>query len=389
MCAVTKRSPGLPPPEAWYPLPLHPELAIWLSSRRDLDQCLSGQRSDRDLSAEERGGERDHGLRVEVRAFAPEPRGLLDLHADVEVSRGPAVRRRDPLTGEAQASSVVDPGRDLDLDAAHALGLSAAFARLATLADATTRAAADRTYADGHELTATLSKDLLDLPASVALRARLERGASTGPGPLAVGAGGGVRDAEHGLRTRPDDLQREADGDLHVAPGHHAPSAEDLRVAEQVPEELLEDRRGAEQVLEISLVREVLPREPLRPEVALGRREPRLVVPTAPLGVGEHLVGLAQLLELLFGRLGVVPVHVGMVLAREAAIRLLDLVRARALRYPEDLVEITTRHGSPGPASPSTDRRASRPAYLPLERWAQRRRRERIGAGGVRRSSAQ
>ena len=54
-------------------------------------------------------------------------------------------------------------------------------------------------------------------------------------------------------------------------------------------------------------------------------------------GSDEHLVRLADLLEALLRR-GVAGVAVGVVLARELAVRLLDLVGARALRHAQRLV---------------------------------------------------
>jgi hypothetical protein len=57
------------------------------------------------------------------------------------------------------------------------------------------------------------------------------------------------------------------------------------------------------------------------------------------LGVREDIVRLRDLFELLFG--GLVPrIHVGVVLFGELAVCLLDLVRRRAFRDPEDLVVV-------------------------------------------------
>src|SRR5699024_10468633 len=63
------------------------------------------------------------------------------------------------------------------------------------------------------------------------------------------------------------------------------------------------------------------------------------VVLLALLGVVEHRVGLADLLELLLG-LGVPGVMIGVVLAGLGAVGLLDLLRARVLRDAEDRVEV-------------------------------------------------
>jgi len=69
-----------------------------------------------------------------------------------------------------------------------------------------------------------------------------------------------------------------------------------------------------------------------------------LVVGSLLLSVGEHLVGLFGLLELVF-RFLAVRIAVRVVLHRELAIRLLDLVVARVLTHPEHFVVITFCHG--------------------------------------------
>src|SRR5262249_58619886 len=64
---------------------------------------------------------------------------------------------------------------------------------------------------------------------------------------------------------------------------------------------------------------------------------PRLVVLGASLRIGQDVVGLGDLLESLL-RLGVALVGVRVVLARELAVRLLDLLGRRTLTDPESLV---------------------------------------------------
>src|SRR6185436_13468354 len=78
-------------------------------------------------------------------------------------------------------------------------------------------------------------------------------------------------------------------------------------------------------------------------EPALERLVAELVVGGAPLVVREHLVGGRDPLEPLL-RLLVARVDVGVVLARELAVRAPDRVRLRVLRDPEHLVE-RLRHG--------------------------------------------
>src|SRR5262249_17794143 len=93
-----------------------------------------------------------------------------------------------------------------------------------------------------------------------------------------------------------------------------------------------------------------------------------LVVSSTLLCVGENGIGLRDLLEALLGSL-VSGIHVGMVLARELAIRLGDRVLAGVSRDAEDLVGILAavapagarRHvrASPDTRAARADRRAS------------------------------
>ena len=69
-----------------------------------------------------------------------------------------------------------------------------------------------------------------------------------------------------------------------------------------------------------------------------------LIVGGALLGILQHLVGLAQLLE---ARLGIgLLADVRMVLARQLAVGALDLVLRRAARQSEGLVVVLEFHGS-------------------------------------------
>src|SRR5664280_2462907 len=65
--------------------------------------------------------------------------------------------------------------------------------------------------------------------------------------------------------------------------------------------------------------------------------EPNLVVDLALLGIAEDVVGLGEGLELLLGRL-VDRIHVGVILARQLAKRLTDLLRRGSLLHPENAV---------------------------------------------------
>src|SRR5581483_1248498 len=63
------------------------------------------------------------------------------------------------------------------------------------------------------------------------------------------------------------------------------------------------------------------------------------VVLRAPLGIGEHLVGLVDLLEALLGGL-VARITVGMVLDGEAAVGFFEFLLAGAARHAEDFVVV-------------------------------------------------
>ena len=122
-----------------------------------------------------------------------------------------------------------------------------------------------------------------------------------------------------------------------VAPAGFHPSRAHAELAAKVPEELPEDGGGAEQVLEIADMGEVLPGEPAGTEVGLDSREPHLVVLTAASRRRQDLVGLGDLLELLLSDLLALLRNVRVMLSGEAAIRGLHLVRAggpRASRGP-------------------------------------------------------
>ena len=85
------------------------------------------------------------------------------------------------------------------------------------------------------------------------------------------------------------------------------------------------------------------------------------VVDLAALGVGEDLVGLGGLLELLLG-LRVVRVDVGMQLARELAEGLLDLHLVRVARDAEDLVGISGHGAQPSSYTSAMNRDSCRAA---------------------------
>jgi hypothetical protein len=121
-------------------------------------------------------------------------------------------------------------------------------------------------------------------------------------------------------------LERDLHRDRHVAAlrGTARGAPEGVAAAEERVEDV------AERAEALEVRREAARREAL---VAVA------VVGGAALGVGEDLVRLGGLLELLLG-LGVVPVHVRVELARERAERLLDRALVGVPRHAEHLVGI-------------------------------------------------
>src|ERR671915_303561 len=139
----------------------------------------------------------------------------------------------------------------------------------------------------------------------------------------------------------------------HVAALHAAGAAATAEGAEGIAAE-----EGVEYVRE-------------RPEPVGRRREAArvealvtvAVVGGAPLGVGQDLVGLGGLLELLLG-LRIVPVDVGVQLAREPPEGLLDLTVARVSGDPEHLVRISPHSSYTSATKRESSRAASRTAPM-------------------------
>ncbi len=130
-------------------------------------------------------------------------------------------------------------------------------------------------------------------------------------------------------------LEREVELDLHVLA---APAALRLRPHAATP--AAED--PAQQVAEIAEVAEVERERAARPELGTAARGAPGVVLLPLLRVGEDVVGGLDLLEHLL-RLFVARVLVRVVLPRELAVGLLDLLLRSALLEAEHLVEVLSR----------------------------------------------
>ena len=163
------------------------------------------------------------------------------------------------------------------------------------------------------------------------------RGARPGARPVAGGTGSGHRHGDRDLRALHRLVERDVDLGLQVTatlgpvrPAATRGSTGPEQVGQDVadPPEPAAARAGPEGA-----------RIEAAEDPAAG------VVSLALLRVGQDVVGLLDLLEALLGRL-VTGVAVGVVLARELPVGLLDLVRRGLLVDPEDLVRVLDRgHG--------------------------------------------
>ena len=228
-------------------------------------------------------------------------------------------------TGDPDALARLDPGRNVDVPRPGAADAPAPAALLARLLGNLPRAAAGGAGARAHDLPQSGLCHAADLAGPAAVLAGANRGAGLGAVSAAVLAGVDGLEAHLGER----DLDLCAD----VAARGGTGGAEPEELAEEgvaAAEERLED------VLEAARGRARAPATRPQPVAAEG------VVETAPLGVGEDLVGLGRLLEALLG-VGVARVDVGMQLTRERPERLLDLGAGGGAVHAEDLV-VVARH---------------------------------------------
>ena len=228
------------------------------------------------------------------------------------------------MAAHPDALPVGDAGRDLDVEAALDLHLAAPRQRLHRLlwhAPVAVAAVAD----DGaHHLPEQRLADALQLPGAAAALARLDRRARLGAVAVAVLAAvdGLVGDLDRGAAGRLEQIDLDGDRDVGALRGGEA------RAAEAAAEERVEEVADRAEALEVR-------------RVAAGAQAvvAVAVVGRAALGVGEDLVGLGRLLELLLGR-GVVGVDVRVQLARERAERLLDVLLGGLALDAEHLVGV-------------------------------------------------
>ena len=302
---------------------------VRLGARRDLEVRRAVERRHLDRRPQRRQRRRNVDGRQEIVAVADEPLVRRDAHEHVQVARRPASIAGVTAPGDADPLAVGDPRRNLD---GHLLGLDGATAatahpaRLRRNSSVALALVADRgriTCPKGVRVTAR------SWPAAAAARARLDRSPGLGAVAVAVlaqchgvepdlGGGAGRRFGEGQLDRRRNVAA------LDRAPGTAAAEY----VAESAPEERLEDVGDRTEALEVRGVAAAA--QAVMAVAVVGR---------AALGVGQDLIGLGSLLELLLcGR--VVAIDVGVQLAGQAAERLLDVAVAGVARNAKDVVVV-------------------------------------------------
>ena len=284
--------------------------------------------------------------------MALEARVFGDLQDGDEVAARTVARARHTLSSHGEVMVVGDARGHVD--AQRLLGFDAPIpaARRAGLGNDGPLARTRGARRDGEQLAEQrlrLAAHLASAPAGAAglrLRARLGAAAAARRARL-EGA-----DA-HRLRGAGGDLvEREPQGDLQVGPAPlvalRAFSAPEQGVeAAQVPEVAHED---AERFGEVEV------REAEARAAAAQAGLAVAVVGGAFVGIAQHLVGLGDLLELLFGDL-VPVVAIGVVLHGEAAIRFLDFGLGRLARHAQQRVVVASPSRRATHASSSPSRR--------------------------------
>src|SRR5574337_25041 len=272
---------------------------------------------------------------MQVVAVAFEDVVLAYADLDVQVARWAAVGARLAVAGGADAHAVVDAGGDLYLQRLLLLDPALAVAAGAGLGNDLARAAAMRTGL----LHAEKALAHLHRTCAVTGAAGLGAGAGLGTAAMAGVAAFPARDADLRLLAFGRFLQRNVHGigqvvaaiDLAATACASAPAAE--HVTEDVAEGL-------------GKAAEALGATHAAAHVGVHAGVAVLVVGGAFLRVGQELVGLLDLLELLLGGLGgVTLVAVRVVLHGELAIGFLELVVRGVLGNAEDLVKISLGHG--------------------------------------------
>src|SRR5690606_30802826 len=302
----------------------------------DLQHDVTVERRHLDRAAERRRREADRHLARQVLTVAREDRVRLHDDVDVEVTRRPAVTARLALARQPDAVAVVDACRHLDRKRPDLADDTRARAIGARLLDARTRAAADRARLLDRE------KALLHTHVAVAgaRRARDALRAGRRPRAVARSARDPARNLDLDRVARDRLLERELELVAQVSAAVHLrPAARSD--AENVAEHVAED------------VAECVRAESVRAEAAAcpDTRMAEPIVSRALAVVRQDLVGLLDLLELGLG-LRIVRIAIRVILHRQAAVGLLQVLGARIAIHAEHFVVVALGHILDHPQSP-------------------------------------
>src|SRR6218665_743666 len=316
------------------------ELFAGLGAFGDVDGRLARECGHFDLATERRRDEAHRHLAMQVIAIALEDVVLSQPDLDVQIARWPAIGAMLAIAGAADAHAAVGAGGKPDFQRLLLFDLALAVAGHAGLGNDLARAAAVRAGL----LHAEDALAHLHRAAARAGAAHLGAGAGFGAAAVAGVTAFPGRDADLRILAARGLLE----ADFHrvaqvAAPVDLAPAAPaSALLAEHVAEDVAKSLGKTAKAFRARAARAAHVR--VHPGVAV------LVVGSALLRVGEHLVGLLGFLEFLFGRLGrAALVAVRVVLHRQFAISLLDFFIRGVLGNAEDFVKVSFGHGHSEP----------------------------------------
>ena len=281
-------------------------------------------------------GDRQRDLDLEVVADALEHRRVRHARDHVQVARLRAAKPRLALAGQPDAAAVADAGGDVDAQPADAALGAGAAAGGARILDHGAGAVAVGARLGDREDPLALSLDA----AALADRADLGRGAGLGAGAVAGRARLRGRHRQRHLRAVDGLVEL---SETSVSRSRPRCGGRPLRTSPRPPRPAVPAVPALPNRLE-----SMSPKPPVnwpgsKPPPA-GPPPPNPnglgpVVGLALVGIREHVVGLGDLLEALLGLL-VARIAVRVVLARQLAVGLLDLLVGGVLADPEGLVVV-------------------------------------------------
>ncbi len=266
---------------------------------------------------------------MDVGAVALEDPVRRHRDEDVEIARRRAAHPALALAGEPDAGAVLDPRRNVDRERLFAPHPALAAAALARLFDDPAGALAARAGALDREEALLRANPA----APVTGRALYRLGAGLGAAAAALVAGNEVRHPDRRLLAAKALLERDFEIVAQIVAAARAPLAA-AAAAHELAEHLVEDIGKSTRKAEI----------PGAAPAALlegGMAEP--VIGGALLIVLQNVIGLADVLEFLFGRL-VARIAVRVTLHRQLAIGFFQIVGAGGFVDAENLVKILLGH---------------------------------------------